>query len=120
MNELINLKEQDVNFDTGELKLTDPEFEGRVRDTVTVSKHCLSLIKGALAEREYSNKNGTATRSKDMPLVENDFVIRPIARKVNNPNAKADKHLIYRRLTVISELFDLPFLTAKSINKSGM
>lgn len=120
MNELVNLREQDINFETGELKLTDPEFEGRVRDTLKVSKHCLDLIKGALAEKEYANKNGTSTRGKDMPLVENDYVIRPIARKVKDPNAKADKHTIYRRLTVISELFEMPYLTAKSVSKSGM
>lgn len=116
VSEVLNLKESDINGRI--LKLNDSKFESR---EVEVSGFCHDLIIGALAEREYALQNGTLTKgNKELNLVENDYVIRPVDRKTKNPDAPSDKHTIYRRISVIGELFDLPYLTVKNIERSGM
>jgi hypothetical protein len=115
-SELTLLRESDVN--NGLLKLNDAKFESR---EVAVTSECLNLIKGALYEKEYLIRNGTVEKgAKEIKLVENDYVIRPVSRKVTDTSAPADKHTVYRRLAVIGELFDLPYLTVKNIERSGM
>jgi hypothetical protein len=115
-SELTLLKESDINNEL--LSLNDTKFEHR---EVAVTSECLNLIKGALYEKEYLIRNGTVEKgAKSIELVENDFVIRPVNRKVTDTSAPADKHTVYRRLAVIGELFDLPYLTVKNIERSGM
>ena len=116
VSEILNLTERDINDNT--LKLNDNKFEPR---EVVVSDYCLKLIKGALAEKEYKLKNGSVQRgTKEYNLVSNDYVIRPIDRKVLDVNAPSDKHTIYRRIKFISDLSELPYLNVKNIERSGM
>lgn len=114
-SELLNLQKQDVNFDTGELQLTDDRAGQRA---IKVSDRALAIIDKALSQTEYYLKNGESQRNPS-PLVSNDYVVKTVARRSENLG-KADRHAVYRKITMISEIFDLPYLTAKNIEKSGM
>ena len=114
-SELLNLRQKDVNFDTGELILNDDRNGQR---TIKVSDRALAIIDKALNQTEYFPKNGESERSPS-PLVENDYVVKSVARRAIKLD-KADRHAVYRKITMISDLFDLPYLTAKNIEKSGM
>lgn len=121
LSEMLNLTKHDINFETGELHLRDDKHGER---TITLSEdnrnYVLRILNSAISEPEYRQKNGSPeSRVPIVPLVQNDYVIRPTARRTLSAD-RADKHVIYRRLTVISDLFDLPYLTAKNIEKSGM
>jgi integrase len=116
VSEILNLKESDISGNI--LKVNDSKFESR---EIEVTDECIRLIKGALSENEYLLRNGNVERgNKKLNLVTNDYVIRPVDRKVTDVNAPSDKHTIYRRIAVIGELFDLPYLTVKNIERSGM
>ena len=122
--EILNLKKQDVNFDTNELKLLEVKKNGEQRSrTIKVSDTCIRLVKQAINQNVYQNRNGNAVNTRgtaEVELVNNDFVIRPVNRRVKDTNAPADKHTLFRRVTVISEEFDLPYLSMKNIERSGM
>lgn len=117
MSELLNLKQEDIDWDNNILHLEDDKFGKR---DVEVTEDCLQLIQQAINQTIYYSKNGTATgRKAEIELVENEYVLRNIKTGAYS-TGKGSPNLIYRRLTVISELFDLPYLTSKNLTKSGM
>jgi integrase len=122
--EILNLRKQDVNQDTNELRLTEVRKNGEKRErTIKVSDDCIRVIRQAIEKKTYQNRNGNAQNTRGMAeidLVENDFVVRSVNRRVKDTNAPADKHTLFRRITMISEEFDLPYLTMKNIERSGM
>jgi hypothetical protein len=111
--ELLNLTKNDIKGNA--LTLTDDRKGQR---EVIVDDETLKIIKKALAQEEYSPKNGSGQRSTESKLIENDYVVRGLVRRASNFE-RADKNLIYRRVTSISEFFGIPYLTPKSIWKSG-
>ncbi|MED1863325.1 hypothetical protein P4V41_07635 [Fictibacillus nanhaiensis] len=121
-SELLNLRKQDVDAKTNVLQLRETDKNGQLikEREVTVSDYCMRILQQAMKETTYKNKNGNAIRGGEVELVNNEFVIRSVNRRVKDVNAPADKHAIFRRLTAISEMFDLPYLTPKSIERSGM
>lgn len=118
-SELLNLRYENVNFETGQLLLKDDRHGER---SISVSNTAIKYIEKALEEETYYNKNGTATgRRTTSTLEDSPYVIKATVSKARvNPNERAEKHTIYRRLTVISDLFEITFLTAKNLEKSGM
>lgn len=113
LSELLNLKEDDIDFENNALNLEDDNGNKR---TLKVSNQCIRLIKQAINETEYYGSNG---KGRTVKLVENEFVIRSADTR-STIQGKANKHLIYRRISTISDYFNLPYLTAKNIQKSGM
>lgn len=116
LSEVLNLQKHHVLENNTLLLIDDKKGERNLQ----VSPECIDIIKGALREDKYVQKNGTSnSNASEVPLVENDYVVKSAARKTVNPD-RADRHLIYRRLSMMSELFDYPYLTAKNLEKSGM
>ncbi|PHA03012.1 hypothetical protein COE51_01325 [Bacillus pseudomycoides] len=116
-SELINLTSNCVIGN--KLKLKDDK---RGEREITVSDRCLELIEAALNEEEYYTKNGTSeTRRGAFEVISGDHVIRSTKTgRVNAEGGKADTHAIYRRMTTIKELFNLPYLNPKNVRSSGM
>lgn len=118
--ELINLKKEDVNFETGMLQLKD--IDNSIRE-LKVSHRAIDFIKAALQETTYLKKNGKMSEDnylkRDFDLVMNDFVIRNNLTRTDNID-QIDKHTIYRRIKVIRDLMGFPRLTVKTITASGM
>jgi integrase len=117
-SELVNLKQSDIDWENNILYLEDDKYGKR---HIVVSEDCMRLIRQAIKETEYRKSNGESqSRNPILSLVENEYVIRSAQTNTEAYNKRADKHLVYRRITTISEFFELPYLTAKNIQKSGM
>ncbi|MEH7381788.1 site-specific integrase [Bacillus sp. JJ1533] len=118
LSEILNIKYEDVNFDNNILSLTDDKKGNR---QLTVSDRCISFIRRAFTEEKYYNRNGEAEieRRAYSLLVQNNFLLRTNKTRTTNEE-RANVHLIYRRLSFISEYFGYENLTAKSIQRSGM
>lgn len=115
-SEILNLKKQDIDFKNNILHVKDDELGER---DVEVSPECIALISGALNEPSYKAKNGQSEgRNSERPLIENDYVLRN-AKTRSEHNNRADKHLIYRRVSMISDESQIPYLTSKNIERSG-
>ncbi len=117
LSELLNLTgtDRDIMFD-GALRLYDDKKGERY---FKPSERCSRFINAALNELNYQTKNGEGIRITEIPLVNNEYVIKTVDKKVVN-FGRADKHLVYRRLDNVGKIFDYPYLTAKNIAKSGM
>ncbi|MEC1780045.1 hypothetical protein [Schinkia azotoformans] len=117
LSELVNLTKEDIKGNT--LRLIDEKSGERYLE---VSDRAIKFIEKAIDETIYYNKNGTSEgRRSTAPLSQNDYVIKmTLLRSDQDSNKKSDKHLIYRRLSTISELFSLEYLTSKSLERSGM
>ncbi|WP_203289827.1 hypothetical protein [Metabacillus sp. cB07] len=114
-SEILNLRSGDINKNT--MHLNDNKFTKR---SIQVSDRAIDIALKAAKEEIYLNRNGQSSgRRSEAPLVSNDYVIKStLSRGTINTNA-ANKHLIYRRISTISELFELPYLSPKNIEKSG-
>jgi site-specific recombinase XerC len=117
LSELLNLTQSDVDQANQILKLNDDKYGKR---SVKVSEKCLTFVMEALNQTHYQNKNGTSMgNNPELPLVKNNYVLRTATTRVQNFK-RADKHLIYRRISTIADFFGYKYLTAKNIEKSGM
>ncbi|MGG3890275.1 hypothetical protein [Metabacillus fastidiosus] len=109
-----DLKKARKNNNT--LLLKDDKYGER---ELQVSDRCLLLLEEAAVEKTYFLQNGKAVGKRtSVPLIENDYVIRSKRTRINE--GRVDRHLIYRTVSSISELFELKYLRAKNIEKSGM
>jgi integrase len=121
-SEILNLTKSDIDWTDRILHVKDDKHGKR---DVRVSEETLSLIEKAIEQTHYQNKNGMATgKTPELPLMENEYVLRTSATRDENLG-KADKHLIYRRISAMKDNLtstnhNLKYLTAKSIEKSGM
>jgi integrase len=118
-SELINLKIGDVNEEKRELRLMNHEGEIRY---LTVSDKCISLCLAAQRQQTYLKKNGAykkETKATTTKLVENDYILRSSITRTESYQ-EAEKHLIHRRLKVLSDFFNEPYLTSTNIMYSGM
>ncbi|MCM3161021.1 site-specific integrase [Metabacillus litoralis] len=113
LSELLNLSINDIDFDNNVLFLQD-DFSNKRE--LKVTSQCIRIIRQAMSEKEYHGRNG---EGRTVKLVDNEFIIRSADTRSTSPG-KANRHLVYRRITTVSEHFDYPYLTAKSIQKSGM
>lgn len=119
-SEILNLTLPDVNKAKNNdniLELKDDKYGERPLD---VSDRCMDIILKAGSETEYHMRNGEAQGKRTkVELVENEYLIK--SKKTRNVNfGRADRHLVYRAISTISEMFELPYLSPKNIEKSGM
>jgi hypothetical protein len=116
LSELSNLHYYDINWNTNEIELKDERKEEK--RTIKVSDKCIRLIKSAYQELTYSSFGGK--KDRELTLMESDYILKNIASGRTKNKHGVDNHTIYRKLTSISEYFNYPYLTAKSIFRSGM
>lgn len=134
LSEIRNLKMQDVDRKNKMLKLTNTlkydedglpiKFTERYLDVE--DERTFDLIEGAINTKKYVKRNGEVSEGGEsrsigmLELVENDYVVRSSITKTENYNYPVDKFVIYRRLSMISEVFGINDFTAKLIQRSGM
>ena len=118
VSEIINLKKYDVNYEEKQLRLYDNKNGERF---VTVSDRCLDIIEKAINEKVYYARNGDKTSAhgkSEYEYFETDHVIKNVL--TGRTKGEADKTVIYRRMNMIKEMFDIPYLTIKNVWRSGM
>jgi site-specific recombinase XerD len=118
VSELINLKKYDVNYEKKQLRLYDDKNGERF---ITVKDRCLEFIEKAINEKVYYARNGDKTSAhgkSEYEYFETDHVIKNVL--TGRTKGVADKNVIYRRIYMIKEIFDMPYLTIKNVWRSGM
>lgn len=120
LSEIRNLKKADVDSDNLRLTLTDADGSQRVID---VSPRAISFVEKAAKETVYYKKNGEPIDNEKVrpytDLVDNEYVFRSSITRTEH-YGMVDIHLIYRRINMVKELFEIPFFTSTNIAKSGM
>ncbi|MCP1494567.1 integrase [Peribacillus frigoritolerans] len=115
--EILNLKNNDIDWENNELSLNDGKGERKLK----VSEKCMSLLKRAIDEKVYYFKNGNAIgyRKKDF-LVSSNYVVKGIDPGARNKRDR-DSRLIIRRLdSIIKDVLKYPNVDAFSLRLSGM
>jgi len=118
VSELINLKKCDIDYTNKQLKLYDDKNGERF---ITVSDRCLDIIERAINEKVYYAKNGEKESKhgkSEYEYFETDHVIKNVL--AGRTKGKAEKTVVYRRMNMIKEIFDMPHLTIKNVWRSGM
>lgn len=118
VSELTNLKKYDVDYANKRLRLYDDKNGERF---IAVSDRCLDIIERAIDEKKYYARNGDKTSAhgkSEYEYLETDHVIKNVL--TGRTKGAADKNIIYRRMYMIKEIFDMPHLTIKNIWRSGM
>lgn len=119
-SELLNLKEEDVDFDKNTLHLTENTKSGQVTRDLKVSTHTMEIIKGALNQKRYLKRNGNSVgRGSFLELRDNGYVIKTAVTNAETEEATGID-TIYRRLRVIEEDLGLDSFKAKFIQRSGI
>ena len=120
-SEISNLQESDINFEARELTLHDTKKGDR---KIIVSERAIEIIKGALEEEIYIHEldDDKIKKSKLLQGVNTSYVVRGFESKrpEDNPDKPVSFNVPYRRSNMIKGKFDLPYLTIKQIEKSGM
>lgn len=119
VSEMLNLKKHDVDFKNKQLKLYDNKEGERF---INVSERCIEIIEKAINEKIYYARNGDKTSAhgkSKYEYFETDHVIKNVLAGRTTKRA-ADKTVVYRRMNMIKEMFDMPYLTIKNVWRSGM
>jgi len=119
-SEIRNLREEDIDWEKGILRLNDDRYGKRnLKLMDNLKEITLRTLRQALDQKEYINKNGEAVRKNLIsPLVENDYVIKTVKRR-SKSNERAKIDVIYRRMSIMSEVLDLPGIDIIDLRKSG-
>lgn len=115
-SEIRNLKFEDINQNSGEIRLYDDKKGER---KITVSQSTLDILNKAYDQKIYQNNNGETVRQKETELLDNEYVIRPTKRG-RVIEGRVSQTVVMKRIKMISELFDMEDMTPKSITRSGM
>lgn len=116
LEELINLKISDCDFDSNTLLLTKNSGENRM---LLVSDTCMDLIQEASSQKIYYKNNGEVKiniRAEQCGLAASDYILRPCSKE----RLKISQSVLNHRLKKIAELYDNPYLTPTNIWFSGM
>ncbi|MGE8079269.1 hypothetical protein [Peribacillus loiseleuriae] len=118
LQELLNLTNLDIDEDENILTLKDSDLDIR---KLKVSDRAIHFIINASKEKEYRLKNGESTGKRTVSdLVTNNFIVKSSIGKSLVNYDQADKHLIYRRLSMMSSLFKgYGYFNVNNIAKSG-
>lgn len=119
-SELLNLKEEDVDFDKNILHLVEDTNKGKVERDLKVSTHTIEIIKGALNQKKYAKRNGNSVgRGSFLELKDNGYIIKTAVTNAETDEATGID-TIYRRLRVIEQDLGLDSFKAKFIQRSGI
>jgi hypothetical protein len=116
-SEIRNLKITDISDDRT-LRLYDDRKGER---HITVDESTIVVLRKAYEQSSYKNKNGDVEgRNAESLLPENEYIIKPTLRGKMNESDRVTQPTIMKRMRNIAQLFDMPDLNPKSVNRSGM
>lgn len=114
LSEMINLKIDDVEGNM--VTVCDENGETRI---VRVDDRCVELIEKAYNEKIYQNYNGKASRVAGRELEDSKFILRPLKKKAT-VSYQLEYFSLLGRLRRIKTLVDLPLLSPKNLERSGI
>lgn len=118
--ELLNLRKQDINYETNTLHLrNEVKPSVMVSRDIVVSDRAIELIKGAIDQKKYYKLNGASNRGVTS-LYNTDYVIRASTTTKEQVGAKASLTVMHHRIKIVEDYFGFDRLKAKLIQRSGM
>jgi len=116
-DELVNLKEEDVDFDNNILNLIRDDGNER---QLKISDKLVSIIKDSLIETEYLPNNGKSTTGKKKTniLLNTGYILRPTKHAENE--GKLKPIVINSRVKRVVNWYGNPYLNPRNIWLSGM
>lgn len=102
--ELINLTEDDIDFDSKEINLEDR--------TIPMSQETTLLVKNALNDDTYYSINGERVRK--YKITESNYVLRGHKSEV-----QVNAQIISQRILGLAKQFDYEYLNATNVSHSG-
>lgn len=105
------------------VKYENGQEERTIEAPFFLEDRLFDLIERAYVQELYVRRNGFIkddSYGSVTKLVKNRYVLRSGATNTDNENSATDKTLFFRRIALISETLEEPFLTAKNIWRSGM
>lgn len=117
-SEIRNLKLTDIQ-DDGTTRLYDDKKGERY---IKLDEDVIDLLRKANYEPVYCSKNGVSAshRNAESELLDSDFIVKTVKRGRGVEGKRTAQMVIINRIDTIKEYFELPDLTPKSINRSGM
>jgi integrase len=125
LEELLNLKISDVNFDTGEVNISG-ENERKIIVTKIGKNNAIDLIKECIKENRYYKNNGdydpkeSRNTKEYYELNETPYIIRSVRKSNTNSNEPVPRLTVDRRIRELGKYFGINGFTASKIKKSGM
>lgn len=124
MHELLNIKEDDINFEEGLINLEDDKGNKRILEFHGFDrKRLFRVIQGALLQEKYLGRNGSyESRRGPIVLMDTPYLIKKGNVGESGLSNKPSYHILSQRLTTIREMFrqDYYNLTPLRIAQSGM
>lgn len=128
-DELVNLKETDIDFEENSIIATDKK--GNIRKVFGCSDRCFELLKSTISQQSYYLNNGTAQSRKDpnkilknglgirtLPFPESIYIFKTAGgKKVNKP---MEQKGLQARVRVIREWVNNPYITVTNLYRSGI
>jgi integrase len=128
-DELIRLKESDINFEEKSIIATDKK--GNIRKVLGCSDRCFELLKLTISQMVYYLNNGTAQSRKDpnkilrnglgvrtLRFPESVYIFKTAGSKKNN--TPMEQKGLQARVRVIREWVNNPYLTVTNLYFSGI
>jgi ribosomal protein S18 len=113
--EIKNLTYYDIDWITNELELKD---EDGTKRKLIVTDRCMRYLEHAKNQIIYIFHTGDET-IKEQPLCNSNFIFRNI-NHFKTKESDISTGVIYSRLNMLKEKFDLEYFTANAIKQSGM
>lgn len=128
-DELITLKETDINFDEHSIIATDKK--GNVRKVMGCSDRCFELLRFTINQRTYHLNNGSSRSRKDpnkvyknglgvreLPFPESVYIFKTAgSKKIDTP---MEQKGLQARVRVIREWVGNPYITVTNLYYSGI
>ena len=125
--EIINLKKDDCNFETGIITLTRTEVINKIsKESVTLTRNIhihdkliLDRIKRASKQTVYEVNNGDNhfAKTPTLDLIDEGYVFKPTSL---SRSSKLAPNTINSRISIISKLYRNEFINAQSLKYSGV
>ncbi|MCY9737549.1 site-specific integrase [Paenibacillus alvei] len=120
-SEIRNLTKHDLDLENNILTLRNEK--GLKRKLHVKNENLFTLLRQAFAQTKYVKRNRQmdelSNSTPEIDLVANDFIVRKTAI-VGRDNDPVEKNVIFRRINLTKELFDIPYFTTKNIFRSGV
>lgn len=125
IQEICNLKIEDLDnvreaLSTSTYSILLSEDDGKTR-LAQITNDLLQLMISASKQDSYIKRNGMfteGTKSENLPLqTESPYVLKLTS---NSNNTKPEKFMVHRRMSMLSETFELDLLTFKMVRYCGM
>lgn len=113
-SEIRDLKFEHINWDENKIYIVERDV------TIEVSEQCIKYLDKAYKQDTYYTYNPETKEYNEKILLESNFVFKNVKSGRTEPHTKVSMAVLYNRLNMLKQIFNLEYLTGNSIRQSGM